>query len=144
AQALKVNWKTVLAADGAEKSSQDWQRLLQLVNLSMPGIEHSIRAAAAKHTVLLTYTGPLASYQQMTLLERLRDCVGRTDGIHGVWLLIPSDRQNPLPAIDGVAIPVLGSGQHRWIPSSWLENLHRTRAKAAMAAISSRPPPSAK
>lgn len=141
AQALKVNWNTVLAADGAEKSSQDWQRLLQLVNLAMPGIEHSIRAAAANHTVLLTYTGPLASYQQMTVLERLRDSVGRTDGIHGVWLLIPSDRQNPLPTIDGVAIAVLGSGQHRWIPSSWLENLHRTRAKAAMAAISSRPPP---
>lgn len=141
AQARRIDWNTVLTADAAEPSSQDWQRLLQLIDLTMPGIESAIRAAAASKTVLLTYTGPLARYQQMGLLERLRDSVGRTGGIHGVWLLIPSDRQSPLPNIDGVPIPIISSGQHRWIPSSWLENLHRTRTTDALAAVASRPPP---
>ena len=67
--------------------------------------------------MLLVYTGLLARYDQMALLERLRDKVGRRDGIPGVWLLIPGDQQ---AMMDGKAIPLIGPGQRTRVPLSWL------------------------
>ena len=72
--------------------------------------------------MLLVYAGLLARYEQMDLLERLRDKIGRRDGIPGLWLLVPGDHQ---ALMDGKAVPVLSPGQRARIPESWLENKHR-------------------
>ncbi len=72
--------------------------------------------------MLLVYAGVLARYDQMTLLERLRDQVGRRDGIPGLWILIPGDQE---ALMDGKAIPILSPGQRARIPESWLQNVHR-------------------
>ena len=47
------------------------------------------RCSSAEQTVLLVYPGLLARYEQMDLLQRLRDKVGRPDGIPGLWMLMP-------------------------------------------------------
>jgi hypothetical protein len=76
----------------------------------------------ADKTMLLVYAGLLARYDQMTLLERLRDKIGRRDGIPGLWLLIPGDHQ---ALMDGKAVPIISPGQRARIPESWLQNIHR-------------------
>lgn len=123
----EVDWSIVLTADNAEPESEDWRRLVELVGEAMPGVERDIRSAAATATVLLTYPGMLGRYRQMSLLANLQGAVGTTGGIHGAWVLLPTDQQN-LPTIDspsgGVPVPVI-NGQHRRVPSSWLTNAHR-------------------
>src|SRR5687768_13919804 len=48
--------------------------------------------------------------------------VGRSDGIPGMWLLLPGDL---VALIDGKAVPLIGPGQRAQIPESWLMNTHR-------------------
>lgn len=92
-----------------------------LVNRAMPIVEE--RLSNANKTVLLTYPGLLARYDQMPLLERLREKVGRRDGIPGIWMLIPGDQH---ALLDGKAIPLISPGQRTHIPESWLKNIHRS------------------
>ena len=78
--------------------------------------------------MLVIYAGLLARYGQMGLLERLRDKIGRRDGIPGLWLLVPGDHQ---ALMDGKAVPVLSPGQRARIPESWLANVHRANGKVS-------------
>lgn len=94
-----------------------------LVGRAMPIVEAQL--ATEKQTLLLIYSGLLARYDRMTLLERRRDRVGRPDGIPGLWLLIPGDQQ---AVMDGKAVPILSPGQRSRIPESWLQNQHRAGA----------------
>ena len=76
-------------------------------------------------TILLIYPGLLARYEQMDLLQRLREKVGRAGGIPGLWMLIASDESTELPVLDGHAVPVVGRAEWARIPEYWLENRHR-------------------
>lgn len=140
----EVDWSIVLSADNAEPATPDWQRLVDLVGEAMPAVEKDIRAAATIGasgtpgvTVLLTYPGMLGRYKQTAMLSNLQAAVGTSGGMHGAWLLLPTDQQN-LPTIDtpwgSVSVPII-NGQHRRVPSSWLSNVHR----AGRAAVSSVP-----
>ncbi len=115
----KVNWELVLKTD-ARPGEGDWDKLMLLIGRAMPVVEHQLSASG--QTMLLIYPGLLARYDQMTLLERLREKVGRRNGIPGVWLLLPGDQQAML---DGKAIPLISPGQRTRIPLSWLRNEHR-------------------
>lgn len=116
----RVNWPIVLKADSAGHDSRDWGKLNTLVGMCIPEIKQSL--GESERTLLLTYPGLLARYSQMTLFDELRDMVGVTGGkLHGVWALIPDNGDNPLPSVDGQAVPVLSSGQHAKIPSAWLK-----------------------
>jgi len=114
-----AKWEAIVNAD-AIPGSEPWKKFMVLVKRSMPIIEQ--RLATAKKTMLLTYPGLLARYDQMPLLERLREKVGRRDGIPGVWMLIPGDNQAML---DGKAIPIISPGQRARIPEKWIRNEHR-------------------
>jgi hypothetical protein len=120
ATSAKVNWELVLKTD-AKPGEGDWNKLMLLIGRAMPDVEKQL--ASADQTVLMIYPGMLARYDQMTLLERLREKVGRRDGIPGFWMLLPSDQQAML---DGKAIPLISPGQRTRIPLSWLQNLHRS------------------
>ena len=85
----------------------------------------------AKKPMLVIYAGVIARYEQMGLLERLRDKIGRRDGIPGLWLLSPGDHQ---ALMDGKAVPVLGPGQRVRIPETWIANEHR--GKGSTGALS--------
>jgi len=114
-----AKWDAVVSAD-ATPGDGKWDKLMVLVKRTMPIVEQHL-ASSTRH-VLLIYAGLLARYDQMALLERLRDKIGRRDGIPGLWLLIPGDHQ---ALMDGKAVPVLSPGQRARIPESWLENRHR-------------------
>ncbi|HUY34109.1 MAG TPA: BREX system serine/threonine kinase PglW [Pirellulales bacterium] len=116
-----VNWELVLKTDAAPHDS-DWDKLMMLVGRAMPAVER--RLMAAERTMLVIYAGLLARYEQMDLLSRLSEKVGRRDGIPGLWLLIP----NPfVPLLDGKPVPLIGPAQRARIPDSWLQNRHRGR-----------------
>ena len=119
AEKARVNWDLVLQTD-ATPHAGDWHKLLLLVGRAMPLVEAQL--SALDKTVLITYAGVLARYDRMDLLERLRDKVGRHDGIPGLWLLLPGQHQ---AVMDGKAVPILSPGQRANIPESWLQNMHR-------------------
>ena len=124
--AKKVNWELVLQTD-ATPNHGDWDKLLMLVRGAMPAIEEQL--LRIERTALVIYPGLLARYEQMDLLSRLSQKVGRSDGIPGLWLLIPGDHQAML---DGKPVPLIGPGQRAKIPESWLQNLHRASNNATV------------
>ena len=124
ADKAKVNWDLVIQTD-AKPGEGDWDKLMLLVRRAMPQVEQ--RLLAAKKTVLLIYPGLLGRYGQMGVISRLHAKVGRKDGIPGLWILIPDSEA----LIEGQVIPILSPGQRTCIPTSWLENVHRSKMAAA-------------
>jgi len=120
AEKARVDWNLVLKTD-ALPDQGDWDKLMLLVGRTMPLVEAQL--SATDQIILLIYTGLLARYDQMTMLERLREKVGRADGIPGLWLLLPNDQQ---AVINGKAVPLLSPGQRTRIPEQWLRNGHRS------------------
>lgn len=119
----KAEWDLVLKTD-AKPGDGDWDKLMLLIDRTMPIVEKQL--LASDKTMLLIYSGLLARYDQMTLLQRLRDKVGRSDGIPGIWLLVPGDSQ---ALMDGKAIPLISPGQRSRVPLSWIQNVHRSEGK---------------
>jgi len=117
AEELEVDWRMVTAADTAPNTA-DWSNLLRLVREARPVVEQQL--LEAKRPLLLVEAGLLARYDQMELLEALRDASGARDGQPAMWLLLPADEQKDLPALDGHPIPVLTPGQRARIPRPWL------------------------
>jgi len=123
AQAAGVDWNLVLRTD-ARPGEGDWDKLMLLVRRAVPKVEQEL--LRTDQTLLMVYPGLIARYDQMQLLDHLREKVGRRDGIPGAWLLLPGgDGQ---ATINGKAVPVLGPGQRARIPESWLKNMHRGNA----------------
>lgn len=114
-----VDWELVLKTD-ATPHRGDWDKLMMLIGRAMPAIEQRFLQAAK--TMLVIYPGPLARYEQMDLLARMSQKVGRSDGIPGLWLLLPGDS---MALLDGKPIPLISAGQRARIPESWIANLHR-------------------
>jgi len=124
AETFRVKWDVVCRADAADHETRDWKNLQTLVGRCMPLIEKAF--SVSDRTILLTFPGLLARYDQMGLLERLRDSIGFSGSmLHGLWVLIPADDQSSLPVLDGRPIPVLSPAQNARISKSWLENVHR-------------------
>lgn len=119
AERARVSWDVVVKTD-ARPNQGDWDKLRLLVNRAMPIVEE--RIVAVRKPVLLIYANLIARYDRMDLLERLRDRVGRRDGLPGLWVLIPGDQQ---PFMDGKAVPVLSPGQRVRVPVSWVKRKRR-------------------
>lgn len=117
AKDARVDWNLVRRTDAAPGSSE-WTYLLHLAEMAMDTVEQ--RIAQCRRTVLLSRPGLLTRYRLMPRLERLRDQVGRRDGLFGLWMLVPMPGNQELPMVDNVAVPLLASGQRARIPSAWL------------------------
>ena len=114
----------MLRADSASRQSDDWKRLLLLVNRALPKVEDEL--STSSKTLLLVNPGLLARYQQLELLVRLRDRIGRTGSpLHGLWVLVPTNNQAVLPTLDGQPVPVLSAAQWTQLNEAWLQNKHR-------------------
>jgi hypothetical protein len=122
-----AKWDAVVSAD-ATPGDAKWDRLMVLVKRAIPIIE--ARLSSVKKPMLLIYAGLLARYDQMNLLDRLRDKIGRRNGIPALWLLVPGDHQ---PLLDGKVVPMLSPGQRATVPVSWIVNEHRATAKIGAA-----------
>ena len=128
-----VDWQVVREADGAPAGSEDHRHLCDMVAEVMPGIERAI--LGQDRPILLVHPGLLARYDQVDLLARLRDRVGRPGVCPGLWVLIAADMQSDLPLIDGVEVPLIGSGQRAQVPRAWIENRHRAGGSAPLAPL---------
>jgi hypothetical protein len=120
-----IDWRVVLDADTAP-GSEDWQYLQVLVRRAVPPIRDDL--LASDRPVLLVHPGLLARYDQMSLIEHVRDRVGQRGKCPGLWLLVPGDEQQTMPTLDGQAVPLLGAGQHVAVSLPWLRNAHRGAA----------------
>jgi len=126
---LGASWDVVLRADAAERDSVDWTRLKALVGEAIPGVEEEI--GKMEGVVLVTDVGLLVRYDQLSLIDRLRDQAGkRGSTLRTLWLLIPGDPSVEWPLLDGAPIPVIGPTQWIPIPSAWIANRHRGRTAA--------------
>jgi hypothetical protein len=113
----------VLKADAAQENSTDWRNLQRLVEAAMPEVESNLRSL--EKTRLVVNPGLLARYDRMNLLAQLASDVGRTNGIHGLWVLVPANDQSPLPTLNHKPIPITNAAQHARLTEAWLSNRHR-------------------
>ena len=118
----RVDWRLVLRADAvpaAERpGSRDWGNLQRVVRSALPALQAEL-AASPRH-LLVTNLGLLARYDQLALVDTLREATGRPGGPPGLWLLIPADAQQSKPVLDGKPIPVFTAAQWTRIPDLWL------------------------
>lgn len=130
AAAARVKWDVVLQADGASRESQDWQKLLRLVQRVVPTVRQAL--LHSPDPLLVVHCGLLARYGLMSLLTELESSAGRLQHTPCAWLLLPASTPG-LPTIDGAPVPLV-SNLHRQaleLPQSWIENRHRQGSQAA-------------
>jgi serine/threonine protein kinase len=123
AEKKKARWEVVLKADGAARDSTDWRNLERLVESVMPEVEAELRSG--EQTRLLVNPGLLARYDRLNLLATLAVDVGRRDGIHGLWVLVPVNGTSPLPILNDKPIPLINPAQHARLTEAWITNRHR-------------------
>lgn len=122
-----AKWEVVLQADSAPAQSTDWRRLQLLVRQAMPAVTQAL--FEADRPVLLVYPGLLVRYEQMQLLETLRDACSQRHDVPGYVVLVPSDAQRTMPVLDDKPIPVIHASEWARIPESWLVNMHRAQGE---------------
>ena len=125
ATAAGARWDIVLQADAAPSDSRDWRNLQILVRRAMPAVEQAL--FAADRPVLLVYPGLLARYDQIALLEKLREACTQQHHAPGFLVLVPSDAQRTMPVLDGKPVPVILASEWARIPDAWLSNAHRAQ-----------------
>jgi hypothetical protein len=139
ASKANAKWDALVNAD-AKPGSEPWKKFMVLVNRAMPIVEKQVlsgqRSAvsdqqeACRRSILMIYPGLLARYEQLGLLEKIRDEIGRSKGLHSCWILIPGDIQ---AFIDGKPVPIISPGQKTKIPDTWLANIHRAGGRQQSA-----------
>ena len=82
---LEIDWAVIEQADGADRSSQDWNNLMHLVARVAPKVTADL--CGRKEHLLLVHPGLIARYDQMAVLETLRDKVGHDVPCPGLWVL---------------------------------------------------------
>jgi hypothetical protein len=144
ASKANAKWEALVNAD-AKPGSEPWKKFMVLINRAMPIVEKQVlsgqlsavsdqrTAVSSRRSLLLIYPGLLARYEQLGLLEKIRDEIGRSKGLHSCWILIPGDNQ---AFIDGKPVPIISPGQKTKIPDTWLANIHRAGRTAQQSAIS--------
>jgi serine/threonine protein kinase len=136
AKDLEVDWTVIEQADGMDGSSQDWQNLLHLVGRVVPKILSDL-LSRDKH-LLLVHPGLLARYDQMAVMETLRDRVGHDSACPGLWVLVATDEQNDMPVLDHAEIPLITPGQRAKVSEGWIDNVHRGRAEKPAVELAGR------
>ena len=123
ANAAGADWNIVLRADAAPRDSADWKNLQMLVERCLPTVIKSLRSP--DRTKLISHPGLLARYDRMNVLADLASDIGRSDGIYGLWIMVPLNQQSPRPTLNHQAVPLSNSAQHICLNHAWLANKHR-------------------
>ena len=118
-----ASWDVVLRADNTEHGSKDWRNLVTLVRRAVPAVESAL--LQLEKTALLVYSGLLARYEQLDMLDRLRDACERQENSPGFLVLLPADQQSNMPVIDGKPLPVVLASQWARLTDVWVSNSHR-------------------
>jgi hypothetical protein len=120
ADARSHKWDRVLTADAELPESRHRARLAALVADAIPQVESALRAHTAP--TLLVNPGLLARYDQLSLIDRLREDPGA-----GVWLLV-AGQDTHRPMIDSEAVPLISPNHWARVNLYWIQNLHRAGA----------------
>ncbi len=118
-----ADWNIVLRADAAAPDSADRKNLQMLVDRCLPEITSELRSP--DRTRLVIHPGLLARYDRMDVLGELAANVGRSDGIYGLWVLVPASDTSSRPTLNHKAIPLSNPAQHVRLNRAWLQNKHR-------------------
>jgi len=127
AMELEIDWAIVEQADGMDRSCTDWKNLLHLAGRVAPKIVADL--SSRREYLLLVHPGLIARYDQMAVLEALRDKVGHDAPCPGLWLLVATDGQSDMPKLDHAVIPLITPGQQAKVSEAWIDNVHRGRAE---------------
>ena len=127
AEQAGASWEVVLRADSAERGSKDWRNLVTLVRRAIPAVERELLESG--NAVLVTYSGLLARYDQLDILDKLRDLTERQEGTPGFLVLLPADQQTNMPVIDGTPLPVVLASQWARLTDVWISNSHRASGR---------------
>jgi hypothetical protein len=128
-----IDWAVIEQADGTDRTSFDWTKLLELVQMVQGKLIDDL-SNRTEH-LLLVHPGLIARYEQMGILEALRDKVGHDAPCPGLWLLVATDGQNEMPKLDNAVIPLITTGQRAKVSESWIDNVHRGRSEKAVPAV---------
>jgi len=132
AKELEVDWSYIEEADGHGPTSLAWADLLHLVGRATPKIIDDL--AQRQEHLLMVHPGLIARYDQMQILETLRDRVGHDVPCPGLWILVAADGQNDLPMLDHAEIPLITPGQRARVSEHWITNKDRGEAVSTVAA----------
>lgn len=128
AQALKVDWPTVLRADAAAPGSRDWTNLLRLVQRTQPALRQALLHSA--QPLLVVHPGLLARYQLLPLLAEVEQQAGRPGHTPALWLLLPGHKPGHAE-IDGTPVPLVYANAVAALTPAWIRNAHRSLAPVA-------------
>ena len=126
---IGADWRVVLQADRATPDSADWRRLMTLVQRAMPQVTEQLLSDS--RPLIVQHLGLLVRYQQIGLIQTLRDAVLGTS-IPTRLLLVPGD-SHQAPVLDGSTLPVITPADWAHLPKAWLENRHRAALATAVA-----------
>ncbi len=132
-----IRWDdAIVAADAAGPKGTRWSRLLTVARDALPAIRASLLGGDGH--VLLTNPGLLARYQALGLLDDLRERTTRHpesgQTLRTVWVLVPAEDPDALPAISGQAIPVTTAAERLVLPDVWIDNVHHTTVPTGVLA----------
>lgn len=129
---IGADWRVVLQADRAAPDSADWRRLLTLVQRAMPQVTEQL--LSDPRALIVQHLGLLVRYQQIGLIQTLRDGVPGTS-MPTRLLLVPGD-SHQAPMLDGGTLPVITPADWAHLPKAWLENRYRAALTTAVAGTS--------
>lgn len=123
AEARRIPWETLVHADLAAPGTTDHTNLRILTREAAIGVEERVLAAGAR--VIAWNPGILAAYDELNVLDRIRNRTGRADAkLQTLWLVVFGSRAEAKPTVDGQPIPVLGASEWLDLEVPWLKNLH--------------------
>ncbi|MCX6625570.1 MAG: hypothetical protein NTY38_31815, partial [Acidobacteria bacterium] len=108
--------------DAAPPASHHRTRLAALVADAVPLVENALRTRTVP--ALLVNPGLLARYNQLSLIDRLREDPGP-----GLWLLV-AGQDTHKPMIDSEPVPLISLNTWARINLYWIQNQHRAGAIA--------------
>lgn len=131
-----IRWdNAIIPTDAAGPSGGNWPRLLTVVRDALPEVRDQLMHGD-RH-VLVNNPGLLARYSGLGLLDDLRERTTRQaepgQTLHTLWVLVPAEDPDALPAIAGQGIPTTTSAERLALPNAWIDNLNRTTAPAGAA-----------
>ncbi len=122
ARARNYSWERVITADAEPEKSRHRMKLGDLIADAVRQVETALRSRT--RPILLVNPGLLARYNQLSLIDRLREDPGP-----GVWLLV-AGQDTHKPMIDTEAAPLISPNQWARVNMYWIQNRHRAGAIA--------------
>jgi len=122
AEARKVKWPVVLAADAEGHDGKGFRNLLRLATKAAKRVRTTL--LALDRPALLVNPGLLARYDLMPMLTDLAQASGTRGGPSSLWLLVPQP-DDGMPRIDDASLPVMSAANWARLTNPWLANAHR-------------------